>query len=373
MNIVHLLSKHRKKLMGFAILYIFIVHCWKAISPNPSLYKIERVFTIGGNSGVDIFFMLSGFGLYYSLKNNSILRFYFNRIKRIALPFLIVIIAFALYSKWGVVEFIFNLFGINYFINKFNLYFWFVPAICLLYLLFPLYFVLFDKVKSKGWGTIVSISVCVLVSVFLSGFIAEWNAYLLSLINRIPLFLLGVYLGYLDKTKEIVISKKFILFSLFFLILGYVLVYLIVFEDINLFVAYSASMKNISHSIAVTFFATSIIGVSFTFLLSVFFEWLSKLTNKLSFGIGKAFGFFGGMSFEFYCAHDFINLTLSNYFYGIMNRSLVFVVFFIISTIASFGVYQLNKTFIKLLDKGYQKLAEKNQQKKQSDKIETEE
>lgn len=56
-----------------------------------------------------------------------------------------------------------------------------------------------------------------------------------------------------------------------------------------------------------------------------------------------------------------------------MNRSLVFVVFFIISTIASFGVYQLNKTFIKLLDKGYQKLAEKNQQKKQSDKIETEE
>lgn len=77
-----LVSKYRSELMGFSILIIMLYHCW--------------IFTLG-DIGVEYFFLLSGVGMYNSLKRDyhtSILKK--KRFLRILPTYLIVDIPFAI-------------------------------------------------------------------------------------------------------------------------------------------------------------------------------------------------------------------------------------------------------------------------------------
>lgn len=80
MIISQLLSDKRAYLMGIAMLSIMLFHQSWIVDRNPFF----SFFHIYGNWGVDLFFFVSGFGLYYSLKkNNCIISFYCRRIIRI--------------------------------------------------------------------------------------------------------------------------------------------------------------------------------------------------------------------------------------------------------------------------------------------------
>ena len=69
---------YRAELMGFAILWIFMLHSGAIGNP---IYDTIRKF---GWAGVDIFFFLSALGLCYSLnKNNNLKDFYLRRLNRI--------------------------------------------------------------------------------------------------------------------------------------------------------------------------------------------------------------------------------------------------------------------------------------------------
>ena len=72
MNSVHfrkLLSEYRTQIMGFAILWIILHHIgfFSMYAFNP----IVNFFIKLGSCGVDIFLVLSSFGLYMSYSNNS--------------------------------------------------------------------------------------------------------------------------------------------------------------------------------------------------------------------------------------------------------------------------------------------------------------
>lgn len=74
------ISANRTYLMGIAILSIMLFHQSWIYGWNP----VFAFFHFYGNWGVDIFFFVSGFGLYYSLKKDDrILPFYYRRIARI--------------------------------------------------------------------------------------------------------------------------------------------------------------------------------------------------------------------------------------------------------------------------------------------------
>ncbi|SDB68409.1 hypothetical protein SAMN02910263_04176 [Butyrivibrio sp. INlla16] len=70
------ISKYRKELMGIAIMLIVISHNnldfpWVFHNVNSGIKMLCHV-------GVDIFFLLSGFGCYYSMKKTAI-RYHFTR------------------------------------------------------------------------------------------------------------------------------------------------------------------------------------------------------------------------------------------------------------------------------------------------------
>ena len=90
-NGLELLSKYRKVIMGFAALWILVFHEWQMLStPGTTAYEVEWYIKYIGFCGVDIFFVLSGIGMSYALKKERLLRFYYNRIKRVFVPFLVI-------------------------------------------------------------------------------------------------------------------------------------------------------------------------------------------------------------------------------------------------------------------------------------------
>ena len=81
-NDLNLLFKYRKFLMGFAALWILMTHEWQIVTNETSFFFVTENFIKRiGFCGVDIFLLLSGMGLYYSLEKNPVSRFYYNRLK----------------------------------------------------------------------------------------------------------------------------------------------------------------------------------------------------------------------------------------------------------------------------------------------------
>ena len=92
-----IVSKYRTLLMGIAIITILIFHfvedCHSANHNYEGLIRLYKICI--GSSGVDIFLLLSGFGLYYSFKkNDNIKEFYTKRFTKILIPYLIVAILY---------------------------------------------------------------------------------------------------------------------------------------------------------------------------------------------------------------------------------------------------------------------------------------
>ena len=111
-------SKYREILMGMAILSILIFHYTEDCSTFGINYNgfVKLYKTYIGSSGVDIFLLLSGLGLYYSFsKDNTIKNFYFKRVKRVLIPYLIVSVPVYIwydffYLSDGIIGFVKNLF-----------------------------------------------------------------------------------------------------------------------------------------------------------------------------------------------------------------------------------------------------------------------
>lgn len=88
-----LISKYRGAIMGFAALWILFFHEWVTLFVNNQVgVNIEGYLKRIGFCGVDIFLLLSGIGLTFAIRKGNVLTFYYRRIKRILLPFLVMAI-----------------------------------------------------------------------------------------------------------------------------------------------------------------------------------------------------------------------------------------------------------------------------------------
>lgn len=86
-----LISKYRGAIMGFAALWILFFHEWVTLFVNNQVgVNIEGYLKRIGFCGVDIFLLLSGIGLTFAIRKGNVLTFYYRRIKRILLPFLVM-------------------------------------------------------------------------------------------------------------------------------------------------------------------------------------------------------------------------------------------------------------------------------------------
>lgn len=117
-----------------------------------------------GYAGVDIFMLLSGYGIGKSLLKNSVKQFYKNRIHRIFPLWLFMILfdyAIKIFSgeeATTMKDLLFDLSTISFYIHPNSLPEWYLATLILFYLISPLYKYLLEK---TGWILLVIISVSI--------------------------------------------------------------------------------------------------------------------------------------------------------------------------------------------------------------------
>ncbi|MHA6533600.1 acyltransferase family protein [Paenibacillus sp. BAC0078] len=196
-----LISTYRTQLMGLAMLWVVLYHSTINLSSVPVLGTLKAY----GYGGVDIFLLLSGLGLYYAYRKNiDSLTFYKRRLRRILPTYLPVVLIFCL-LYWGIgkmsfTDLILNLTTLSFWLGLESRFDWYVPALLILYLLTPV-FMKFFGAKNKYITVAAAGLIGLLLSVVLSG---TPFSYLLIFTIRIPIFFVGVLVGYfIEKKPEI--------------------------------------------------------------------------------------------------------------------------------------------------------------------------
>lgn len=292
-DILTIISKHRSAIMGFAALCIFVFHEFIPIGQeNGKLFIIQQLVQARCFVGVDIFFLLSGMGLTYAIKKTNVGMFYYKRLRRVVFPFVAVGAGILLARRWSFIEFIKNVSGYNFLFLKVNSFLWFVPAIMIFYLLFPLYNKLMQKASNKITFTALMISIWLIVSMLSAGFIiSHGREDIYGVTNRIPIFIIGILLGYLSQNQKIYMTKAGWALMVIMNITGFYLGVMTTDQDWDLLVPIpNCCVPNI------------LMSFSAVFILAGMLEWISHF--KISKPINAFFNFFGMISLEFYCIQE---------------------------------------------------------------------
>ncbi len=288
-NTLQLLSKYKGPIMGFAAWCIVLFHEWQLVFAEvPVVGLLESGLKRIGFFGVDIFFLLSGLGLTYAIKKGTLLSFYWRRIKRLLIPFVAVgLLRFCL-EDWTLSRLWQDLSGYSFYTRDIYAFLWFIPAICALYLLFPLYYKLFERAGDKIAFTLGALAIWFWISIL---GIIRYDAY--GFTNRIPVFLIGVLIGWWTQHKTLVFKKSTWGCLWLFLVFGLYLSHLVGVKGAYLIVPASNC-----------FLPPSLLAISVSFLLAKGLEQIHEtLVGK---GLIRFFGFFGLFSLEFYCVQEWL-------------------------------------------------------------------
>jgi peptidoglycan/LPS O-acetylase OafA/YrhL len=192
--------------MGAAMIWVILFHY-----NNSDIYipVLSNIFLFG-YGGVDIFLLLSGVGLYFSLsKDDSIKTFYIRRLLRILPYYMPVVFLIGLFyvgvygAPLSLVFFDVSALGFWFFGDSPYEYDWYISAILLLYLITPLYFRLFRKKP-----LLVTAAAC-LLGAALSVLITRTSlTHLLIFTARIPVYFTGFFLGYVIKENKYTASLE---------------------------------------------------------------------------------------------------------------------------------------------------------------------
>lgn len=324
-------NKFRPQIMGFAALWILFFHMWQPLfseSGVKALFYAENVTKRLGFEGVDFFFLLSGVGLTYSVKKHSLWQFYLRRFKRLAIPFVIIAAIRAVLEHWGWYGFFFVVCGANFFIG--NMYFclWFVTAITVIYLIFPLYWHFFSNSRHKLVFTIAAIAVWYALSVALIG-IMKTDMY--GFTNRIPVFLIGVFFGwYVQNEKCRLSAGKIIIIAAILTMAGLVLSFLCNFRALE----FKLPESNCCLPDLLTATGGSV-------LLAEFFALLDR-SCSLTRAINCALAFIGGISLEFYCVQEYFGGQVVNVLSGNTPNIIVNAAVLIAVTLLAWLLHKLN-------------------------------
>lgn len=165
--------------MGFAALWIMLFH--SSTIPIVGMKQIQSI----GYAGVDIFFVLSGFGLYYAYKKEpGTGEFYRHRMARILPDYLLVLFFRTLYESHLDIHEI----TLSFIWHKMYFVLWYIPWILLLYLVTPVFIKFFRK--NAIWATFAAVMISLLVSLAGTG-----RSSLYIGLARVPQLFLGFLLG----------------------------------------------------------------------------------------------------------------------------------------------------------------------------------
>jgi len=202
LNLASQLSTNRSGLMGFAAIWIMLFHMQTSGNIAGQYSLIAHFFGVGF-SGVDIFILLSGFGLYGSYqRTKSLKRFYIKRFVRILPTFWVIILLFYVirFLLTGTFEFLCllqDLSTLGIWLKPLGWVdtFWYIGAIVAFYILTPILCKFIDNItlnKVIVW-TIIWVIMCFVINRILHHF------YINYFIGRLPIFLIGLWCGKIPK------------------------------------------------------------------------------------------------------------------------------------------------------------------------------
>lgn len=302
---VSILSEQRSPLMGFAILFIMLFHFE---SHNPFFHT---QFFIIGDIGVDCFLLLSGLGNYYSLsrtEGQSVWQFYKRKILRILPAFWIMIIPVSLFQFMkhdiSLTVFFTRIFGLSAF-NEGARGYWYLTALLVCYIISPLLYDIYKKSNKKD--------IIVVLSSFILCYILSFLLGVEILFRRLPVFVLGMYIGKLCFIKN----------PSFNIILALIISCL-------LYIYTQCYRINSSSESPIYRLLSNVLSlplmISMAYLISI-----PVMKN-----VRILFDFMGKISLELYLIHIFIMRFFSRYFVSLESYIIYFLLFFFGSILLSY-------------------------------------
>ena len=188
------ISVYRSELMGWAIVWIMMLH-FTFIQIKPLGFVAQYGF-----AGVDIFMMVSGFGLFFSLdKDDNIRRYYKRRLLRIFPTYYILgVFASIILFHDTIPNYLFRYSTIGFWTN--GIYWeWYVPSIVVLYIIAPFLKIIIDRRK---FAIIISLVAFILIITYIiiSHKIIEAKEPHFFMLYRIPAFIFGMVCAFWIKS-----------------------------------------------------------------------------------------------------------------------------------------------------------------------------
>ena len=294
------ISKYRSELMGFAIIIVMLFHV--PLSRLDPFFGLRRM----GNLGVDIFFFLSGIGLWYSwAKQQDWRRFYLNRALRIYPAWLIVAGYFYISRFHGTTTASYVDLAGDIIVNwdfwlHDELTFWYVPATMMLYLFAPPYMELVRRHPIYRWLVVLPLMWCIIVQYVAP--VHQAVGHIEIFWSRVPIFFLGInFAEAVRQKREIDKQAWWMIIGLFALSL-WACIWLEQMRH-GRFPLYTERMLYI------------VLAITTIMIMSKVFDWLCG--SKAGTYVNKWFAWVGGISLEIYLVHvQFVLNPLQQYRLG---------------------------------------------------------
>ena len=325
--------------MGFAAIMVLLHHEWLPITPEGTiLFQIENYIRFTGFIGVDIFLLLSGMGLYYAIQKHDTKTFYKRRFIRILPPFIITAIVIAIVDDWTIGTFIKNITGYNFYVKSTFSFLWYAIAMMQLYIVFPLYYKFFNKANNKKKFTAIAILVWFICMILFSDF-SRSDMFVFT--NRIPVFLIGVLFGWMERNEKVEFNKYHYGICIITLLIGLGLENLLI----------NMGSWKVLHILG-TGLPAVMITIPLVLLLPQLFELMNTYLRKIGQSIIKLFSLIGGVSFELYCVQEWIGDKVQGILFdtGCSNLE-INIMDWLTVAIACVALYFTSKLIIKFLSK----------------------
>ena len=287
-------NKYRIELMGFATIWVGLMHVYSELFPDVERSLIGKIIE-RGNLGVEIFLLISGYGLYCSLvKTNNVMLFYKKRANRIlgswiVLGLLYWIIFGILSRRIGIMWLIYNASGLSFWISG-VITIWYVSYICIIYLLYPMVYRAQQKTSSS---VLVVICVIVLMNCILSVVEPQIYSNIEIAITRTPAFLMGSYIAQIQNLEKESSEKLMFVVWIYVLLTSFLFIICPFFQDSN-------------HDIAVMLYRYGGGGIIIAVIMV-----LTIILEKVN--LNAPLVYYGKISLEFYLISVFIRNIVSIY------------------------------------------------------------
>ncbi len=296
-------------LRGLAVILVFFVHYHAlfagSLDANSVSYRVSKFLEVNGNSGVDLFFVLSGYLIYGAvIKNYDFLKFISRRIQRIYPAFLVV---FAIYLLASVLmpekskipheisdAAIYILQNILLLPGIFNIeplitVAWSLSYEFFFYLFLPVLVACLQLQKQKPWLRVVFFVSLSALCITYSFFGAFSNLKLMMFASGIL-----VYEAVKSFRLHEKVTWKIDIFALVLFLFSLLLTFLLINSPEKIYLADTPQLKNVLHLLLlfVTFFVLTLACIGSKTILKFIFSW-------------TPLRWLGNMSYSYYLIHGF--------------------------------------------------------------------